>query len=152
VATRFVAAGIAQEIRGVQPEAYWASNKSVLEISNAAEPELDFTASELWNLVYAAALFYQDAEEESACGELNFEPHEMPRLAEMVRMIRIGGKYLARIYPPGSAQMRQLKFVARSFQNLPGPVVAEYRALWEGERQDAREDAGEEVRMSAGGR
>jgi hypothetical protein len=33
-----------------------------LEISNAAERELDFTASELWNLVYAPALYYQDAD------------------------------------------------------------------------------------------
>src|SRR5208283_5912869 len=118
--------------RTVQPEAYWASNKSVLEISNAAERDLDFTASELWNLVYAAALYYQDADQESALGELNFEEHEMPRLSEMVRMIRIGGKHLARIYPPSSPQMRQLEFVAQSFQNLPGEVVEAYRALWEG--------------------
>ena len=138
VATRYVDPAIIKEIRGVQPEAYWASNKSVLEISNAAERELDFTASELWNLVYAAALFYQDADEESALGELNFEEHEMPRLSEMVRMIRIGGKYLSRIYPPDSAQMRQLKFVALSFQNLPREVVSEYRALWEGRRDEAR--------------
>ena len=92
VATRGVDPAIVREIRTMQPEAYWASNKSVLEISNAAEKELDFTASELWNLVYAAALYYQDADQESALGELNFEAHEMPRLSEMVRMIRIGGK------------------------------------------------------------
>jgi len=142
VATRFVDPAIIREIRGVQPEAYWASNKSVLEISNAAEKQLDFTASELWNLVYAAALYYQDADQESACGELNFEEHEMPRLTEMVRMIRIGGKYLSRIYPPGSAQMRQLKFVAQSFQNLPREVVSEYRTLWEGGCEQPRIAAG----------
>jgi hypothetical protein len=28
--------------------------------------------------------------------------------------------------------MRQLKFVALSFQNLPDQVVSEYRSLWEG--------------------
>lgn len=142
VATRFVDPAIVKEIRKVQPAAYWASNKSVLEISNAAEKALDFTASELWNLVYAAALYYQDADEESARGELNFEEHEMPRLAEMLKMIRIGGKYLSAIYPPGSPQMRQLKFVALSFQNLPAEVVGEYRALWEGHREEARPAVG----------
>ncbi len=144
VATRFVDAAIVKEIRGVQPEAYWASNKSVLEISNAAEKHLDFTASELWNLVYAAALYYQDADEEGARGELNFEEHEMPRLSEMVGMIRLGGKHLARIYPPDSPQMRQLKFVALSFQNLPDEVVGEYRSLWE--------RRGDEARLGASGR
>ena len=137
VATRYVDPAIVMEIRTVQPEAYWASNKSVLEISNAAEKDLDFTASELWNLVYASALYYQDADEERARGELNFEEHEMPRLAEMVRMIRIGGRYLSRTYPPGSPQMRQLKFVALSFQNLPNQVVSEYRSLWEGRDSEA---------------
>ncbi len=143
VATRGVDPNIVREIQTVQPEAYWASNKSVLEISNAAEKELDFTASELWNLVYAAALYYQDADQESALGELNFEAHEMPRLSEMVRMIRIGGKHLARVYPPNSPQMRQLEFVALSFQNLPSEVVQEYRKLWEGH--------GEEAQVAAGG-
>lgn len=138
VATRFVDPGIVNEIRKLQPEAYWASNKSVLEISNAAEKQLNFTASELWNLVYAAALYYQDADEESARGELNFEEHEMPRRSEMVRMIRVGGRYLSRIYPPDSPQMRQLKFVALSFQNLPDQVVSEYRSLWEGRREEPR--------------
>ena len=145
VATRFVDPGVVGEIRKLQPEAYWASNKSVLEISNAAEKELDFTASELWNLVYASALYYQDADEESARGELNFEDHEMPRLSEMVKMIRIGGQYLSRIYPKDSAQMRQLKFVALSFQNLPDQVVSEYRSLWEGRREEARLDASEAI-------
>jgi len=144
VATRHVDRVIVREILTIQPEAYWASNKSVLEISNAAEKDLDFTASELWNLVYAAALYYQDAGEEQAHGELNFEAHEMPRLAEMVRMIRIGGGYLSRIYPPGSPQMRQLKFVARSFQNLPNQIVGEYRTLWEGR--------GDEADLALGGR
>ena len=55
----------------------------------------------------------------------------MPRLAEMVKMIRIGAKYLSRMYPKDSAQMRQLRFVALSFQNLPTAVVSEYRSLWE---------------------
>jgi hypothetical protein len=113
-----------------------------LEISNAGERELDFTASELWNLVYAPALYYQDANEERARGELNFEDEEEPKLSEMVNMIRLGAEYLARIYPPGSPQMRQLEFVARSFGNLPVEVVNEYRSLCEGTAQSGVASAG----------
>jgi hypothetical protein len=144
VATRFVAPSVVEEIRTLQPEAYWATNKTVLELLNAAESELDFTTSELWNLVYAPALFYQDADEESARGELSFEAQETPSLAEMVHMIRIGGKYLAPMYGPESPQMRQLRFLARAFQNQPNAVVMEYRSIWE---------AGDaEAQMAAAGR
>lgn len=138
VATRFISPSVASEIGELQPEAYWASNKTVIELLHAAEKEVDFTAAELWNLVYAPALFYQDADEEAVRGELSFEEHEMPRLSEMVRMIRIGGKYLARMYPPESPQMHQLAFLARSFQNLPEQVASEYRLLWEGRGHDAQ--------------
>ena len=138
VATRFVDPRMVEAIRKLQPEAYWTTNKSVLEISNAAERELDFNTAELWNLVYAPALYYQDAEEERARGELSFEEDDEPRLPEMVRMIRLGARDLARVYAPGSLQMSQLDFVARSFANLPAEVVREYRSLLEG-RQSASE-------------
>jgi hypothetical protein len=138
VATSFVAPSIVREIRALQPQAYWASNKTVLELLNAAEKELDFTASELWNLVYAPALFYQDVDEESANGELNFDAEEAPRLAEMVRMIRLAGKYLVPSYSADSPQMRQLKFLALSFQNQPDEVITEYRSMWEGGSAESR--------------
>jgi hypothetical protein len=138
VATRFVDPRMVEAIRKLQPEAYWTTNKSVLEISNAAERELDFNTAELWNLVYAPALYYQDAEEERARGELSFEEDDEPRLPEMVRMIRLGAKDLARVYAPGSPQMCQLDFVARSFANLPAEVIREYRSLLEG-RQSAND-------------
>jgi hypothetical protein len=138
VATRFVDPRMVEAIRKLQPEAYWTTNKSVLEISNAAERELDFNTAELWNLVYAPALYYQDAEEERARGELSFEDDEAPRLPEMVRMIRLGARDLARVYAPGSPQMFQLDFVERSFANLPAEVVREYRSLLEG-RQSAND-------------
>src|SRR6201997_1195695 len=132
VATRFVDPRMVEAIRKLQPEAYWTTNKSVLEISNAAERELDFNTAELWNLVYAPALYYQDAEEERARGELSFEEDDAPKLPEMVRMIRLGARDLARLYAPGSPQMCQLDFVARSFANVPSEVVKEYRWLVEG--------------------
>jgi hypothetical protein len=134
IASSAVDPALVKEIRGLQPEAYWASNKTVLELLNAAEKELDFTTSELWNLVYAPALYYQDADEESIHGELSFEEAEVPRLSEMVRMIRLGAKYLARKYPADSLQMLQLGFLALSFQNLPREVEDEYRSLREGAR------------------
>jgi hypothetical protein len=142
VATRFVDPTIAGEIRTLQPEAYWASNKTVLELLNAAEQNVDFTTSELWNLVYAPALFYQDAEEESARGELSFGAQERPRLSEMVRMIRLGGKYLSRMAPIPGPQTRQLRFLALSFQNLPDAVMREYRSMWEGCDEEARVGGG----------
>lgn len=132
IATRFVDRALVEKIAELQPEAYWTTNKSVLEISNAAEAELDFTASELWNLVYASALYYQDVEEERALGELSFAPQEEPRLPEMVRMIRLGARDLSRTYAHGSPQMRQLAFVTQSFANLPVEVVNEYRSLFHG--------------------
>jgi hypothetical protein len=132
VATRRVDAPIARKIGTLQPQAYWATNKTVLELLNAAEPNLDFTTSELWNLIYAPALFYQDADEESARGELSFEADETPQLSEMIRMIRLGSGYLARRYHEDSPQMQQLKFLALTFQNQPDEVVREYRSIWEG--------------------
>lgn len=147
VATRFVDPQVIERIRELQPEAYWTTNKSVLEISNAAERELDFSTAELWNLVYAPALYYQDADEERARGELSFEDDEAPRLPEMVKMIRLGARDLARAYAPGSPQMRQLEFVARSFANLPAEVAREYRSLFEG-RQLANDSSPWTLRRS----
>lgn len=143
VASRFVDPALVKEIGLVQPEAFWATNKTVIELLHAAEKELDFSASELWNLIYAPALYYQDADEESIRGELNFDTQEAPRRSEMVRMIRIGARYVSGLYGPDSPQMRQLKFLALSFQNLPPEIANEYRALWEGR---------EEARLSVGGR
>jgi hypothetical protein len=131
VAMQFVDPWLIAEIRSLQPEAYWTTNKTVLELLNAAEPNLDFTASELWNLVYAPALYYEDAKEERACGELSFEEHDAPRLPEMLRMVRLGAKYLARALLSGSSRALQLRFAARTLPNLPDEIAIEYRALWE---------------------
>ncbi len=137
VATQFVDPGLASEIRDLQPQAYWTTNKTVLELLNAAEKEVDFNTAELWNLVYAPAIYCQDADEERARGELNFEEAEAPRLAELLKMIRLGAKYLSRMYDQDSLCMRQLKFVALSIPNLPDQVLGEYRSLWEGAFQGA---------------
>ena len=131
VAAQFIDPRLVEQIRHLQPEAYWTTNKTVLELLYAAEKEIDFNSSELWNLVYAPALYYQDADEETIRGELSFRDDEAPRIAEMTRMIRLGATYLSRIYSKDSLQIRQLKFLAGLFRNLPRPVLAQYRSLWE---------------------
>jgi hypothetical protein len=129
IATRHVNPELVHEVETLQAEAYWTTNKSVLEISNAAEPALDLDTAELWNLVYAPALYYSDAQEERARGELSFEADEEPKLPEMVRMVQLGARQLKPRFGPNSAQMRQLEFVARSFRNLPAEILYQYTTL-----------------------
>ncbi len=131
VATEFVDSGLARQILQLQPQAYWTTNKTVQELLNAAEPELDFNTSELWNLVYAPAIYYQDLDEERARGESNFEEEEAPRMSEMLKMIRLGARYLAQTGKKGSLQTAQLRFAALALPNLPDQIVSEYRVLWE---------------------
>jgi hypothetical protein len=138
VAAQFVDAPLVAEIRRLQPEAYWATNKTVLELLNAAEEVLDFNTSEVWNLIFAPALYYEDAEEERINGELNFEPEDEPTLPEMLRMIRLGAKYLARTARRDGSRIRQLKFAARALPNLPDAVAGEYRSIWMEPAQSAR--------------
>jgi hypothetical protein len=132
VATRFVSPQLVRKIRGLQPEAYWTTNKTVLELLGAAERTVNYDTVELWNLVYAPALYFQDVEEERARGELNFEEHEAPRMSQMLQMIQLGAKHLAPKYDRGSLELRQLEFAALSIPNLPDEVTSAYRSLWEG--------------------
>jgi hypothetical protein len=138
VATQFVDSELTNEIVQLQPEAYWTTNKTVLELLNAAERDLDFNTAELWSLVYAPAIYYQNVDEERARGELSFEEEEAPRLSEMLKMIRLGARHLASRYTRSSLQFLQLEFAALSIPNLPSEVVSEYRALWEGRNRPWR--------------
>jgi hypothetical protein len=134
IANQFVDRELVEEIGRLQPEAYWATNKTVLELLCAAEEQLDFTTAELWNLVYAPAIYYQDADAERENGELSFEDEEAPRLGEMIRMIRVGARRLAERFERNSLEFQQLRFAALALPNLPKRVVCEYRALWGGRR------------------
>jgi hypothetical protein len=134
-ATNFVAPELVREIRGLQPEAYWTTNKTVLELLCAAEAKVDFTIAELWNLVYAPAIYSQDVDEERARGELSFQADEAPRLEDLLRMIRIGAARLAPRYRPESLELRQLRYAASALPNLPREALDEYRALWGGRVQ-----------------
>ena len=129
VATEFVAPALAALIDELQPEAYWTTNKTVQELLFAAEEQVDFNTAELWNLVYGPALYYQDADEEKVRGELNFDEDEVPRMDEMLKMIRLGAKYLAPRGEDASLALMQLELAARSIPNLPEPIVAEYRSM-----------------------
>jgi hypothetical protein len=135
LANQFVDRELVEEIGRLQPQAYWATNKTVLELLCAAEERLDFTTAELWNLVYAPAIYYQDADAERERGELSFEEEEAPRLGEMIRMIRVGARRLAERFERNSLELQQLRFAARALPNLPKRVVCEYRALWKGAAQ-----------------
>jgi hypothetical protein len=131
VANQFVDRELVEEIRQLQPAAYWATNKTVLELLYAAEERLDYTTAELWNLVYAPAIYYQDADAERESGELSFEEDEAPRLEEMIRMIRVGARRLAERVERNSLELQQLRFAALALPNLPKRVLCEYRALWQ---------------------
>lgn len=132
VATRFVDARLAAQIHRLQPQVYWTTNKTVQELLFAAEDEIDFNTAEVWNLIYGPALYYQDADEERASGELNFDKAETPRLQKMIEMIRLGARYLASRPARNRLDMVQLEFVARAIPNLPADVVGAYREIWEG--------------------
>ena len=131
VATSFVDAHLAAQIRRLQPQVYWTTNKTVQELLFAAENEIDFNAAELWNLIYGPALYYQDADEERASGELNFDEGETPMLSKMLEMIRLGASYLSPTSPRNGLNMLQLEFVARAIPNLPAEVESAYREIWE---------------------
>lgn len=132
VATSFVDARLAAQIHLLQPQVYWTTNKTVQELLFAAEDEIDFNTAEVWNLIYGPALYYQDADEERASGELNFDEGEAPMLPKMIEMIRLGARYLAPRSAGNRLNMLQLEFVARAIPNLPPEVIGAYREIWEG--------------------
>lgn len=135
VASQFVDPEIMGQIRQLQPEAYWSTNKTVLELLFAAEEELDYTQAELWNLVYAPAIYYQDADEERTHGELSFTLDEAPRLEEMVKMVRLGIRHLTQRYRPNDLNLQQLRFAEQALPNLPDLVACEYAAFWQRSRR-----------------
>ncbi len=132
VATPFLDPDLTTEISKLRPEAYWATNKTVLELLCAAEERVDFNRAELWSLIYAPALYYEDVDAERAGGELSFESDEAPTLDNMLEMVRLAACHLAGRYEPTSLELQQLRFAALALPNLPGILVNEYRMIWEG--------------------
>jgi len=130
LATQHLQPDLVECIRQLQPEAYWTTNKTVLELLASAETELDFNSSEWWNLVYAPALYYEDAEAEQASGELSFTAQEAPKLKEMITMVRLGIRYLTAMGQGNSAYLQQLKFAAGSIPNIPEQIFNEYRTFY----------------------
>jgi hypothetical protein len=130
VATQHLHHDLIKDIRELQPEAYWTTNKTVLELLASAEAQLDFNNSEFWNLVYAPALYYEDAEAEQACGELSFTAAEAPRLKEMTEMVRLGMRHLLVAGKEITPYFRQLEFATASIPNIPGPIINQYRSFY----------------------
>jgi len=127
VATEFLSPDLKVEAARLRPEAYWATNKTVLELLASAEEQIDFDTTELWSLLYAPALYYQDAETEIARGELNFEQDEMPTVGEMLEMAQLGARHLCARQQPNGLQRQQLRFALEALPNLPQRLVTEYR-------------------------
>lgn len=122
---------VAEEIKQIQPEAYWMTNKTVIELINSPESSLDFTAQELWNLIYAPALYYHDIAEEEKRGESSFDKEEQPKIEEMIKMIKIGAKHLSE-FPDERLKLRmeQLRFLLTAFRKvLPDQIVSEYEII-----------------------
>jgi hypothetical protein len=130
VATQHLHPDLIKSIKQLQPEAYWTTNKTVLELLASAETDLDFNSCECWNLVYAPALYYEDAEAEQACGELSFTASEAPKLLEMIEMIRLGMKRLRGRKQENSLYLRQLEFAAAIIPNIPEQIRSEYRSFY----------------------
>ena len=133
VGLQFVDPRVAGKIKSIQPEAYWTTNKTVQEFINAAENHLDFTVAELWNLIYAPALYYHDITEEEKAGESGFDEKEKPRPEEMLMMVKIGAEFLSQ-FPDERIGLRikQLQFLLKAFKAiLPSQIVSEYQAIVE---------------------
>ena len=128
VATRGILPALADSIRRLNPSAYWTTNKTVLELLGAAEEQVNYTRCESWNLLYAPAIYCQDAEEERARGELSFDD-DAPAIDDMLQMIRLGDRFLSACEGYSRLSLCQLDFVTRSLPNLPSEIAVEYRAI-----------------------
>ncbi|HVN27513.1 MAG TPA: hypothetical protein VMT64_03460, partial [Candidatus Binataceae bacterium] len=129
VAGQFVDRELAAEIASLRPEAYWATNKTVLELLAAAEERIDFDGAELWSILYAPALYFEDSDEERVRGELSFESDETPTLEDMLAMVRLARRRLRGPYQPTDLEHRQLGFLMRALPNLPARLVDEYQKI-----------------------
>ena len=120
---------VAQDIRTIPDITYWETTKTVQEFLFASDPDFNMTRTELWNLIYAPALYYHDIKEEEVQGEINFS--EPPQIEDMLRMIDIGKKHLANYPDPRFSQRsQQLQFLVSVFQkNLPTPIIDKYKEL-----------------------
>ena len=129
VATQLVDPQLVAEIAQLRPEAYWATNKTVLELLAAAEERIDFDLTELWSILYAPALYFEDAEAERSEGELSFEADETPAIDDMTAMVRLAARRLRGRYQPGDRELEQLRFLMRGLPGLPEALIDEYRKI-----------------------
>jgi len=124
-----VAIEVGKDIEKIRDIAYWTTTKTVLEILMASDPVFDMTRPQLWNIIYAPALYYHDIDEEKIQHEINFT--EPPTIEEMINMINIAQKHI-RNYPDTRLSQRvlQLRFLFTAFQNkLPQQISHKYEEL-----------------------
>lgn len=124
-----VAPAVAKDIRKIKDIPYWMTTKTVLELDMSSDPHFDMTRTELWNLIYAPAIYYHDIAEEEIGKEINFA--ENPSINDMVQMINISTNHISNhIDERFNQRILQLKFVLAVFQkNLPQHLQKSYKNL-----------------------
>lgn len=129
IGTLGVAHEVAQDIMSIRDVPYWTTVKTAQEIWFASDREFDMTRAELWNLVYAPALYYHDIAEEELHDEFNIP--EKPSIEDMKQMIDIAKKHLLNYQDSRLSQrIKQLKFLITAFRkNLPQELVNKYEEL-----------------------
>jgi len=128
-----VSDAIKEEVLKIRDIPYWTTNKFLGEFFFAAEPALDYTLAELWNLAIGPAGYLHDNCEEEQTGELNFFGEENPTIDELVEMIHIASKNI-RDYENGRASQRleQVRFLRKAFEPVfPVKIFEAYQRLEE---------------------
>lgn len=120
---------VAKDIRMIDDVAYWETNKVVQEFMFSSDPDFDMTRAELWNLIYAPALYYHDIDQEEKKGEINFS--KPPSVEDMMSMIEIARRHILDYPDPRLSQrLQQLQFLVSAFQkNLPSSIIDKYNEL-----------------------
>ena len=122
---------LARDILKLRPAVYLTTNKVVFEIFNSTEEGFNPNVSELWNLIYAPALYFHDIHEEEKRGQSNATPEERPTVAEMAEMIRMTQGHLREIPDPRqSLRFKQLRVLNEMFRKvLPSEIIEAYRDI-----------------------
>jgi hypothetical protein len=120
---------VVQDIQTISNITYWQTTKTLQEFMFSSDVDFNMTRAELWNLIYAPALYYHDIDQETVKGEINFS--ENPTIKDMLLMIDIAKKHLTNYPDPRFDQrLAQLQFLVSAFQkNLPAPILDKYKEL-----------------------
>lgn len=122
---------LARDIEGLPDNVYWMTTKSDMELVNSSDPSFSMDIGEVWNLIYAPALYYHDINKELDAQESIGTAQ--PTIEEMTLMIDTAEKHIAS-FPddrlPG--RITQLRFLLSSSSRvLPERIIVRYQQLLE---------------------